>query len=151
MRFQRLLMPIVMILPLLVIDMSNSTAGSVDVNGTAIAIQGYDPVAYHTKGRPQEGYSNIMYKTKHMNWHFCSEENRRLFIEDKKKYMPAYNGYCSYCMYHYGAKKGADPHVWLMKDGRVFLFSNEQRKEEWEVDPENIKKGDENWKATRYQ
>jgi len=151
MRLQKLLTIVFIVLALLTINLTNSIAGSVDRNGTRIAIDSYDPVAYHTKGRPAVGYSDLYYKHKGMNWYFCSEKNKELFIKDKKKYSPAYTGHCAYCISHYGMKKKSDPRMWSIVDGRLFLFSNEQRKEKWEGDAESIKKGDENWRDTRYQ
>ncbi|MBN1871808.1 MAG: YHS domain-containing protein [Candidatus Omnitrophica bacterium] len=121
---------------------------SVDEDGVPIAIQGYDPVAYHTEYHATKGYSSECYKYKDMMWYFCSTANKELFVKDPGRYMPAYNGYCAHCMSFKGFKKLSDPNVWTIEDERLFLFSAEYKKETWGNNAKkNIEKGDKHWES----
>lgn len=121
-------------------------AASLDQNGGEIAIQGFDPVLYRTENRAEKGYSSLYCKYSEHNWHFCNSANRELFMKDPKKYAPEYQGYCAYYMTKKGYKKDSDPNVWLIVDGRLFLFANEDFKREWQKDiKKNIEAADKNW------
>ncbi len=114
-------------------------------NGSPIRMQGYDAVAYHVEHKAIKGYSDISYKWKGAVWYFHNSKNKELFAADPEKYAPAYNGFCAYCMRR-GYKKNADPTVWAIVDGKLYLFVNEERKKEWEKDAASyIKLSDDNW------
>ena len=85
-----------------------------------VAIRGYDPVAYHTEGRPVEGDPAYTLEYKGATWRFASAENRDLFKADPEKYEPAYGGYCAY-----GAGNGylvkIEPEAFTIADGRLYL------------------------------
>lgn len=73
-----------------------SDAMAVDkVNKTAfgVAIQGYDPVAYHTENRAVKGKSDFSYNWNDAVWYFVTAANRDLFAADPERYAPQYGGY----------------------------------------------------------
>ena len=61
-----------------------------------VAIKGYDPVAYFTKGAPVRGSKTHSLKHAGVEWRFSSAENKTAFAANPAKYMPAYGGYCAY-------------------------------------------------------
>ena len=133
---------------LLLLFPGKSYTVSVDVDGTEIAVEGYDPVAYHTENHATKGYSSETHEYKDMLWYFSSTHNKELFIEDPEKYAPSYLGFCAYYMSRKGFKKKTDPRIWSIVNERLFLFSNEYNKEEWQKDSQkHIEKADKNWEA----
>jgi len=137
---------IISILFFSLIPVFNIYAVDLDRDGTPLAIQGYDPVAYHTENHATKGYPNLYVKQADVNWHFCNSDYKELFIKEKDKYMPAYAGYCAYTMSTKGYKKNSDPEIWEIVDGRLFLFANDDKKEKWDEDVvKNVEKADMNW------
>ncbi len=115
-------------------------------NWRGIAIKGYDPVAFHTEGKPVKGDSDYELKWKDAKWRFASAENRDLFEADPEKYAPRYGGYCAWAVSE-GYTASVDPeNAWSIVDGRLYLNYNAEVKQKWEKDiPGHIKKADANW------
>ena len=65
----------------------------VNTDSFGVAIQGYDPLAYHTEGRPVKGKKDIFYSWNDATWQFASTRNRDLFVSDPERYAPQYGGY----------------------------------------------------------
>ena len=63
--------------------------------GEAVAIQGYDPVTYFTKGDAVRGSSKWAYDWNRMTWFFSSAETRDTFIAAPDKYAPQFGGFCT--------------------------------------------------------
>lgn len=109
------------------------------------AIEGYDPVAYHTAGQPLEGSDAYEYEWEGATWRFVSAENRDLFAADPEKYAPAYGGYCAYGVSQ-GYKPDIDPEAWAVVDGQLYLNLNKKIQARWEKDiPGYIAKADKIW------
>ena len=62
------------------------------------AIDGTDPVAYFTEGRPVAGDRGITHDWNGATWRFSSAENRDLFAASPEKYAPQYGGYCAWAV-----------------------------------------------------
>ena len=117
----------------------------IDKNEDGIAIEGYDPVAYFTEGKPVKGKSQFSYKWNDAEWHFASEKHLTLFKESPGKYAPQYGGFCAYGVSenHCGH---TDPTAWKIIDGKLYLTTNKNVKMIWEKDIDgHIEKGDKNW------
>lgn len=110
-----------------------------------LAVDGYDPVAYFTDGRPVEGNKEITYEWHGATWRFASAEHRELFVAAPEKYAPQYGGYCAWAVAHeYTAD--ADPLAWKVVDGRLYLNYDVKIQEKWLADYRNyIVAGDGNW------
>jgi YHS domain-containing protein len=65
------------------------------VNTTAdgLAIKGYDPVAYFTRGEPTKGSEEFEYEWNGAKWRFATREHLEMFKEDPERYAPQYGGY----------------------------------------------------------
>jgi YHS domain-containing protein len=116
---------------------------------TGTAIEGYDPVAYFTEGRPVEGASAFAHEWMGATWYFVSAENRDRFAADPEPYAPQYGGYCAWAVAHgYTAK--IDPEAWKIVDGKLYLNYSKDVQADWVEDiPGNIAKGDVNWPMLR--
>lgn len=109
------------------------------------AIDGTDPVAYFTQGRPVEGSSKYTFDWKGATWKFSTAENRDKFAAAPEKYAPQYGGYCAWAVSQ-GYTASTDPDAWKIVDGKLYLNYSKSVQRKWEGDiPGNIKSGDANW------
>jgi YHS domain-containing protein len=110
-----------------------------------VAIEGTDPVAYFTDGKPVAGSEDITVEWHGATWRFASAENRAKFEADPEKYAPAYGGYCAWAVSQ-GYTAGIDPEAWRIVDGTLYLNYNKSVQQRWAQDvPGNIEKADANW------
>ncbi|MEL6266226.1 MAG: YHS domain-containing (seleno)protein [Pseudomonadota bacterium] len=109
------------------------------------AIDGTDPVAYFTEGRPVEGSSSHTYDWNGATWRFASAENRDLFAADPEAYAPQYGGYCAWAVSQ-GYTASTDPDAWAIVEGKLYLNYNASVQSRWEKDiPGHITAADGNW------
>lgn len=109
------------------------------------AIQGYDPVAYFTEGRPVEGSRQFTQQWNGATWRFASAANRDRFAAAPEQYAPQYGGYCAYGVASGYAVK-IDPHAWSVVDGKLYLNYSLAVQADWKKDvPGYIRKADANW------
>ncbi|WP_147124420.1 YHS domain-containing (seleno)protein [Shimia ponticola] len=110
-----------------------------------VAINGYDPVAYFTEGKPVEGSGDFTAVHDGATFRFASAENRDLFAADPVAYAPQYGGYCAYAVSR-GYTATTSPNAWTVHDGKLYLNFNRTVRALWSRDiPGNIEKGDANW------
>jgi YHS domain-containing protein len=111
----------------------------------AIAIKGYDAVAYFNLGEPLPGNEAFAFQWHGMTWLFSTKEHRDLFAAHPEKYAPQYDGYCAWAMTE-ARKAETDPKVWKIVNGKLYLNCSEAAYQKWSSDiPGNIKKADANW------
>ena len=110
-----------------------------------VAIEGYDPVAYFTDGKPVEGSQEYTAEYDGATWRFASAEHRDMFEADPMKYAPQFGGYCAYGVAQ-GALADIDPDAWSIVDGKLYLNLNKDIQAEWQKDiPGYLVKAKENW------
>jgi YHS domain-containing protein len=110
-----------------------------------VALKGYDAVAYFTEGKAVKGRADFQHEWMGAKWHFSSAANRDLFAKSPEKYAPQFGGYCAWAVsnnYVYDA----DPTLWKIVDGKLYVNYNRLAQWQWSRDMANrIKKGHENW------
>ena len=134
-------------LPFLVLMMLANAAIAGDINLTfhGIAIQGYDPVAYFTDGKPVPGDSGITATHDGAIYQFASADHKAAFEADPAKYAPQYGGYCAYAAAQ-GAKAPIEPEQFTIVDEKLYLNFNADVRERWNRDRDNyISKADAYW------
>jgi YHS domain-containing protein len=110
-----------------------------------MAIDGYDPVAYFTDGKPVEGSKAYSFDWNGATWRFASAAHRDLFAQAPEKYAPQYGGYCAWAVSQ-GYTADIEPEAWRIEGGRLFLNYSLDVQKKWAADiPGNIVKGDMNW------
>jgi YHS domain-containing protein len=120
-----------------------------DVSYSTPGLSGYDPVAYFTDAKPARGSGYHVTVHDGVTYAFASEEHKKLFTADPPKYLPAYGGYCAYGVAK-GKKFVADPEVWKVVGGKLYLNLDKNIQNKWEQDiPGHIKKADTNWSDIR--
>ena len=110
-----------------------------------VAVEGYDPVAYFTEGRPVKGDRDFTTDYNGAEFRFASQANLDMFLADPVKYAPQYGGYCAWAVSQGYTAKG-DAEFWHIEDGKLYLKYNKSVQETWEEDiPGFITMADENW------
>ena len=133
--------------------MSSALAAGVDVNATStgLAIRGYDPVAYFTEKQPTRGNWKITATHNGATYRFASEANKKKFLADPAKFVPAYGGYCAFGT-AMGFKFDGDPNVWKVVDNKLYLNLSKDIQTRWEGKvTEFISTADTKWKAIKDQ
>ncbi|WP_373086491.1 YHS domain-containing (seleno)protein [Sneathiella sp.] len=105
-----------------------------EVNKTTIrglAVDGYDSVAYFSKKDATGGQGTYIFEWKGATWRFADADSRDQFAASPTAYAPQYGGYCSNQM-SLGNISDIDPGVWLIHDGKLFLFGHQAGKDRWE-------------------
>lgn len=132
-----------------------ATAGSlfaeskvlVNRDKTGLALQGYDPVAFFTEGKPVRGKPDFTAAYNGATYRFASAQNKSLFEMSPKMYEPAFGGYCAYGV----SKKtlvGIDPAAFQIVDGRLLLQYSKGARADFSKDIKgNSAKADANWPA----
>lgn len=114
---------------------------------TGLAIGGYDPLAYFTRGEPGEGREEVEYRWGGAVWRFLNVGNKGAFARDPEVYAPGFAGYDPYAL-SIGLAVRGQPGVWARHRGRVYLFHSAVHRRLWEIDPEAVIAGAENnWPA----
>lgn len=126
-----------------------SSAGTLNVNDTGVAMHGFDPVAYYTAGEPTKGSAAFAATWQGATWHFATAANRGAFLAKPEAYAPQYGGYCAMGVAG-GAKFDVDPTAWRIENGRLYLNKDARTQRSWLRDvPGNIVKADEKWPTVR--
>lgn len=127
-------------------DVSQYNLGKKD----ALAIEGYDPVAYFPEGGGEPAKGKADFQTKHdgVLYRFSSKKNLELFEKNPGRFEPRYGGWCAYAMSQ-GEKVEVDPKSFIAGDDGLLLFYkgffNDTRKK-WQKDPAALeKKADAAW------
>lgn len=113
----------------------------------APALKGHDPVAYFLEGRPVKGAPSISYDFDDSRYQFAKPKHRDLFAADPDRYAPQFTGLCTVGMAK-GMKAEADPSVWKIVDGKLYVFSSVQAREQVEKDPSLLAKAHQAFKAS---
>jgi YHS domain-containing protein len=90
-----------------------------------IALQGYDPVAYFTKGRPEKGSPDFSASFDGATYWFATAEHRDRFTGDPDRYAPQFGGFCAIRISR-GEKYEADPQAWVIADGKLYVFGGKE-------------------------
>jgi hypothetical protein len=110
-----------------------SSLASAGENGAALAIGGYDPVAYFTLGRPTPGVPGIEFEWDEHRYRFASVEHRDLFKADPVRYAPQFANYCAMAL-SLGELVVADPDNWLITEGKLYIFGKREGPERFQRD-----------------
>lgn len=125
----------------------NGTGGPwlVNVDSDGVAIQGYDPVAYFTDGRPVKGDKRFESTFDGALYHFASAEHRVQFELEPTRYLPQYGGYCGYAA-SIDKVSPVNPEIWQIVDGRLILQHTPEAYRLFNENvAESVKRADANW------
>jgi YHS domain-containing protein len=116
---------------------------------TPLALQGYDPVAYFTDGKPVEGKADYELAWDGQRYRFASAQHRDLFKVNPDKYAPQFGGSCAMNM-SAGVRRESDPHNWVITNGNLYVFAGVRGMENFKQNiAENSSKAATNWKSMK--
>lgn len=112
----------------------NTLTNSLFGGRTDTAINGYDPVAYFTVGKPVKGLDTLAFDWMGAKWKFASQANLDLFKSNPEKYAPQYGGYCADGVVQ-GALVKVEPEQFTVRDGKLYLNYDADIQAKWLKDP----------------
>lgn len=113
-------------------------------NGEGIALNGYDVVSY-LSGHAERGRQEFSAEHGGTIWRFATVEHRDLFTKDPERYLPEYGGFCAYSVGK-GYPATADPSVFTIDDGKLYLFFDQAVRAVWQQERKRlIARADQNW------
>ncbi len=119
-----------------------------------LAIQGYDPVAYFTQNEAVKGSAQFAATHDGVVYHFATEANKAIFLENPASYEPQYGGWCAFAIGDYGKKVPVDPKTFKVSDGKLYLFYNANLNntlKSWNKNEETLRRqGDINWEKITF-
>ncbi|MGB8166727.1 MAG: YHS domain-containing (seleno)protein [Chthoniobacteraceae bacterium] len=116
-----------------------------NLDKAGVAVQGYDPVAFFTDGKPVKGNPQFTSSLKGATYHFASAEHKAAFDKEPAKYEPQFGGYCAY-----GVTKGKtvpiEVDAFQVVNGRLLLQYDKGIRDKFNKDTQgNLKLADSNW------
>jgi YHS domain-containing protein len=124
---------------------AQSAASSINISRQGLALRGYDPVAYFTAGKAAGGRAEFTSIIDGVSYRFASGANKSAFDAEPAKYLPQYGGFCAWAAAE-GYKADADPNVWDIVDGKLYLNYNASVGRTWRAGKASfITKADANW------
>lgn len=104
---------------------------------TGLAIDGYDPVAFFTDGKPTVGSADVELDYGGATWRFANIGNRAAFAARPDIYMPQYGGYDPIGVAQ-GVAVPGNPYLWNIQGERLFLFYDTARRDRFVANPGRI-------------
>ena len=116
-----------------------------NLDKSGVAVQGYDPVAFFTDGKPVKGNPQFTSRLKGATYYFASAEHKAAFDKEPAKYEPQFGGYCAY-----GVSKGKtvpiEVDAFQVVNGRLLLQYDKGIRDKFNKDTQgNLKLADSNW------
>lgn len=109
------------------------------------ALQGYDPVAFFTEGKPVKGDPLISSKIGAATYYFSSARNKAAFNKQPAKYEPQFGGYCAYGVAKRDLVK-IDVNAFQIIGGRLLLQYDKSIRDKFNKDPGgHLKAAEANW------
>jgi hypothetical protein len=114
---------------------------------SGLAIDGYDPVAFFTEGKPLAGNADFELHYGGAVWRFRNIGNREAFAARPDIYMPQFGGYDPIGVAH-GVAVPGNPNLWQISGQRLFLFYDLTRLQKFTADPDQaLAEAERNWPA----
>jgi hypothetical protein len=104
---------------------------------SGLAIEGFDPVAYFTDGKPVLGREEFEAFEAGVIWRFHNEGDRASFVAHPEIYGPQFGGYDPVDMAR-GIAVAGNPYFWLISGQRLYLFSREEARDAFAANAANI-------------
>ncbi|MFZ6654449.1 YHS domain-containing (seleno)protein [Undibacterium sp. TJN19] len=117
------------------------------VANSVIGARGYDLTTFFTSEKPAHGTGHHVASVDGVDYLFTSEENKKTFLANPEKYLPAFGGYCAYGA-SIGKKFVADPDVYDIVDNKLYFNLDTKIRAIWAKDiAGNISTANNNWKT----
>ena len=122
-----------------------STERIVVNRNTALAIDGFDPVAYFTDKDALVGRQDIEVSDRGAIWRFRNEGNRAIYLAHPEVYGPRFGGYDPTDVAR-GKPVPGRAQIWLIRGERLYLFNREESRDAFAAAPDRfLEQADEKW------
>ena len=116
-----------------------------------VALGGYCPVAYVAMDKAVKGDAKIVVDYQGKTYYLANSKAKKMFDMSPESYLVAYDGWCATAMAQ-GMKVESDPTVFIVRDGKTYLFSNDEAKKMFTADASGVvAKADKNWSAAAHK
>jgi YHS domain-containing protein len=114
-----------------------------------LGLKGYDPVAYFTLSQPTLGVVQYEYVYDGVRYRFVNAQHLALFKANPDKYAPQFGGSCTMNM-SAGVRREADPTVWVISNGNLYVFAGPGGAERFRENPDvAAARAATNWKTLK--
>lgn len=121
------------------------TKSLLNLDKQAIAIQGYDPVAFFTQNRPVKGRPEFESKYNGARYLFASAEDKAAFAANPAKYEPQFGGFCAFAVSR-GHTAPVKIEAFQIVNGRLLMQYDLGIRKDFNKDTQgNLEKADANW------
>lgn len=118
-----------------------------NVDAGGVILDGYDPVAFFTDGKPVKGNPGFQFKYEDAIYYFSSQEHLELFKANPEKYQPQFGGWCAYAV-SLGRTAPIDVNTFSIVNNRLVIQHNQRAVNGWNKDVQgNLAKADKYWPA----
>ena len=140
----------VVLAPFVIALLSSATAHaqSSGADAAAVALKGYDVVAYFNEHRPSKGSPEFRQDFDGVRYYFSSLRNRAAFGADPDHFMPQFGGYCAMGISK-GKKFESDPSVFRIVDDKLYVFSSPKAGDAADQDPQILARARQAWETLK--
>jgi len=117
---------------------------------SGLAISGFDPVAYFSRGKATQGHPELEVRVAGVVWRFENEGNRAAFVENPEVYGPQFGGFDPVAVGRDTSVAG-HPLIWAIDGERLYLFYDAAARAEFLADPQRIiERARQKWPSVAY-
>lgn len=119
--------------------------------GAPLGLHGVDPVAFVDLGNRVDGSAQYTAIHDGVAYYFDSKANMDAFKKNAAQYVPAHGGFCTFGV-SVGKKFDGDPRYADIRDGKLYLFLNEEIFRMYQKDKAGtISKANAQWKKIEHK
>lgn len=136
---------------LLAFSTAAQAAGDIAKDRQGRALKGWDTTAYFLAGAARNGADSHVFRWRGALWRFASKRDRDLFAANPEKYAPQFGGHCANGLSE-GHLVHGNPRVWMIVDGRLYVFYAERGRRIWRSVPDvraRIAEARRNWERLK--
>jgi len=123
----------------------HNVAPGLTAAGAPLGLHGSDPVALIDLGNRVEGRAEHTVIEDGVAYYFSTEANMRTFRRNPDRYLPQNGGFCTFGV-SVGKKFDGDPQFAAVRDGKLYVFLNEEIFRSFQEDETGtITRAEENW------
>lgn len=111
--------------PLALAEDENNVSSGYTLAGAPLGLHGSDPVALIQTGIRLDGSAQFAHVQDGVAYYFASQANLRTFRRNPEQYIPQYGGFCALGV-ALGKKLDGDPRFSAVRDGKLYVFVNEE-------------------------
>ncbi len=126
-----------------------NTSKGITAAGAPLGLHGVDPVTFVNLGNRTNGSAKFTAVHDGVAYYFATEEKMKKFQSAPASFLPQNGGFCTFGV-SVGKKFDGDPKYADIRDGKLYVFLNEDIYREYQKDKKGtIAKADAMWKKIR--